>query len=44
MQRFSVKRNNSQPDQSGKYFLLTFERAFFGLAGQFVRELLLAIS
>ena len=34
MQRLSVRRNTSQTDQAGKYFLLTFERAFFGLAGQ----------
>ena len=32
VQRLSVKRNTSQTDQAGKYFLLTFERAFFGLA------------
>ena len=33
MQRLSVKRNTSQTDQAGKYFLLTFERALFGWAG-----------
>ena len=30
VQRLSVKRNTSQTDQAGKYFLLTFERACFG--------------
>ena len=30
VQRESVKRNSSQTDQAGKYFLLTSERAFCG--------------
>ena len=33
VQRLSVKRNTSQTDQAGKYFLLTFARALFGWAG-----------
>ena len=36
MQRLSVRRNTSQIDQAGKYVLLTFERAFFGLGRAFM--------
>ena len=36
VQRLSVKRNTSQTDQAGKYFLLTFERAFFWLGRAFM--------
>ena len=43
MQRLSVRRNISQTDQAGKYFLLTFERAFFGLGRAFMVVVVVAV-